>query len=139
MFEIIEKQDMLNAAINAFKNGAILIETDKGDFTFSLSDCIVEQGGHIFENSVACFKMSVFVKGGETAYRTVTIECKIDLTVYRISLITEKPSELKEFIFYKLINHNNNQPLYHFIRIYLLSFHILYTVPYFNQLQLILQ
>ena len=132
MFEIIEKQDMLNAAINAFKNGAILIETDKGDFTFSLSDCIVEQGGHIFENSVACFKMSVFVKGGETAYRTVTIECKIDLTVYRISLITEKPSELKEFIFYKTFI---NAPAAGFLRCGRFGFYTGAENPFFSVAQ----
>lgn len=101
MSKSTDKQYLLQKSDLILRGGSILIETDKGDFAFSLSNCTATESGHVLENAVARFRIAVFNKGGETVYRTVSVECKTDLVLYRISFITQKPSELDELVFYK--------------------------------------
>ena len=101
MINSVNQQYLHNEAVIALQNGSILIETDRGDFTLSLCDGIQKGNSHVFENAIARFEISVFDKGGETAYRTVSLACKTDLVLYRISFITQKPRAFKELVFYK--------------------------------------
>lgn len=93
----MNKKSLQAKAAVAVKDCSILIETDKGNFAFSKSDL----NGNRFENEFAGFTASFFDKCGETVYKTVTVDCKTDLTVYRISFIIPKPKGLQEVIFYK--------------------------------------
>ena len=93
----MDKKILHEMSFDALRSGRVLIETDKGDFEFSQSDC----NAYRFENEFARVSVSVFDKGGVTAYRTVGINCKTDLVLYCVSFIIPKPVEMKEFIFYK--------------------------------------
>ena len=93
----MDKKRLHDLSFDALRSGSVLIETDKGDFEFSQRDC----NAYRFENGSARVSVSVFDKGGDTAYKTVWITCKTDLVLYRISFIMPKPRELKELIFYK--------------------------------------
>ena len=84
-------------ATKAVHGSSILIETDKGNFEFLSTDLEADR----YENELARFTAKLFCKGGETAYKTVTVQCKTEITLYRISFIIPKPQELTELIFYK--------------------------------------
>ena len=88
----MNKVYLFNLSLNALRSGSVFIETDKGNFELSQNS---------LENVFARFSLSVFDKGGETAYKTVLIDCKTDLVLYRISFIISKPKNQKEFVFYK--------------------------------------
>lgn len=93
----MDKKCLHDLSFDALRSGKLLIETDMGTFELSQSEC----NAYSFENDFARFSVSVFDKGGETVYKTVCVNCKTDLVLYRISFIIPKPRELTEFIFYK--------------------------------------
>ena len=118
--ELMNKVDLFNLSLGALQCGSVFIETDKGNFELSQNS---------LENVFARFSLSVFDKGGETAYKTVLIDCKTDLVLYRISFIISKPKNQKEFVFYKTFI---NAPAAGFLRCGKFGFYTGAENPFFS-------
>ena len=71
--------------------GNVTVYTDKGEITLSVEGA---------ETDWAKFDVKVTNKGGKTFYRTLTVFCKSDLTLYEIRLSIPSPKEENEFVFY---------------------------------------
>lgn len=98
MINVVDKHSLHGKATLILQDAGICIETDKGDFELSQ----IALNDNRSENEFAIFTASsVFDKGGETAYRTLEVNSKADLVLYRISFILPKPQELMELVFYK--------------------------------------
>lgn len=72
--------------------GNITVCTDKGEITLPVEGA---------ETDWAKLNVKVTNKGGKTFYRTLTVFCKSDLTLYEIRLSIPSPKEENEFVFYK--------------------------------------
>lgn len=82
-------------------NGKIRVLTDGGEF--ELTGRYASSGGScaVLENDHVRMEASVFDKGGETVYRGVKVECRENLTLYRLEYELEIPEGMREFIFYR--------------------------------------
>jgi hypothetical protein len=118
--ELMDKVYLFNLSLGALRRGSVFIETDKGNFELSQNS---------LENVFARFSLSVFDKGGEVAYKTVLIDCKTDLILYRISFIISKPKNQKEFVFYKTFI---NAPAAGFLRCGKFGFYTGAENPFFS-------
>lgn len=96
------KNQVLNEKlIPLLKGGNIRISTASGELDLSKLRGTAQGGETVYETPLARVTVSVFDKGGETAYRGVTIECREDLTLYRLDFLTDFSQTPREFVAYR--------------------------------------
>ena len=132
MTNCVKKKTLLTDAVDLLKNGTVICDTNMGSVSLSLKNCRFDGRKYTFENTFAYFTVNVFDKGGETAYKTVEIECKTDLILYRVSFFTASPLQMQDLIFYKSFI---DAPAAGFLRCGPIGFYIGAENPFFSVVQ----
>ncbi len=96
-----ERKKLKARLTDLLHGGSIRIFTCHGEMEITQKSCEDKGGEYHYETSYAKVKVTVFDKGGKTVYRSLMLECKTDLTLYRVDFITEFPSSASAFIAYR--------------------------------------
>ncbi len=83
--------------------GFIRVVTSQGDWELTPSALLGEET--IYHTPVGKITVSVYDKGGDTVYRSMTLYCQTDVTLYRLDFLTELASAPVAFMEYKSFVH----------------------------------
>lgn len=115
-----------------FALGEIYVYTDQGVVIVSAGNAEANENNVCFENEFAKFSINIWNKGGKTAYRSMKIFCKKDITLYEIKFSIPSPKKKSEFVFYKTFI---NAPAVAFIRCEEVGFYTGVENPFFTAVE----
>jgi len=83
------------------QQGTVSVITDTGVYDTSCLCAEKLSKSLLYETDVFTLCVRIFTKGGLTAYRSICLTCKQDLTLYRLDFALPCPADPEEFLFYR--------------------------------------